>query len=459
MTHHVPSLAGAPGLDDLAAGRPSQWFNPSRGSLDEALATEAARSAGVTLAAVDEAAARLRRWAPWVERNFPATRATAGTIESPLVAVPAMQRALDAARGAVLGGRLWAKLDSHLPVSGSIKARGGIHEVLQYAEQVIVAEGAAPDVEAAAALDDGAIRRVLGGHGITVGSTGNLGLSIGITGAALGLATTVHMSAEARAWKKDRLRSLGVRVVEHADDYSVAVAQARAAAAADQGVHFVDDEHSASLLLGYAVAGRRLAGQLAALGQVVDARHPLVVHLPCGVGGGPGGVMLGLASVFGPAAHCLFAEPTHSPCLQLSLATGLGDRVQVADLGLDNRTLADGLAVGRSSGLVAPLAQVLVDGAFSLDDDQMLRHVARLHRSEGIDVEPSAAAGFDGPHRLLAAPASAREALGLDDEALAQATHVVWCTGGSMVPADEMARMVTAGERLLDADEAGPLTD
>lgn len=436
-----------PLLDELIALKEISWFNPA------VVATKLALpDVGLTAADVADASARLARFAPYIARVFPETAASQGMIESGIVAAAKFQQALEQRYALPHSGALWLKLDSHLPISGSIKARGGIYEVLQYAEQLALEAGLLQLDDDYARLDSAAFRDFFSQYQIAVGSTGNLGMSIGIMAAKLGFQATVHMSLDARQWKKDRLRAQGVTVREYEADYSVAVEQGRQQVATDSRCHFIDDENSRHLFLGYAVAAERLQQQLAVAAITVDAEHPLFVYLPCGVGGGPGGVAFGLKLAFGDAVHCVFAEPTHSPCMLLGVYTGLHDAVAVQDLGIDNITAADGLAVGRPSGFVGRAMQRLIDGYYTVSDEELYRLLALLVHSEGVRLEPSALAGAPGLARVLAEQQGYRERMGLTPEQLAQATHLIWATGGSMVPQPEMDAYLAKGQALLQAE-------
>jgi len=430
-----------PVVSQLQTLKAITWFNPHAAPAEQGL-----KHVGLTRQDAQEAEARLQRFAPLLAQAFPETAAAGGIIESPVVAIPAMQQWLTTTEKGAIPGALWLKKDSHLPVSGSVKARGGIYEVLAHAERLAIAAGLLTEEADYRLLLSPRLREFFGQQRIAVGSTGNLGLSIGIISATLGFDVTVHMSADARAWKKEKLRSHGVRVVEYAEDYGVAVAQGRREAEQDPHCFFIDDENSRTLFLGYAVAGLRLRAQLQAAGRTVDAAHPLFVYLPCGVGGGPGGIAFGLKLAFGDDVHCFFAEPTHSPCMLLGMSTGLHEAVSVADIGLDNKTAADGLAVGRASGFVGRAMAQLIDGCYTLSDETMYRLLAALATTENICLEPSALAGMAGPQRLSADYLASHR---LSAETMARATHLVWATGGGMVPEDEMQAYLATGRREL----------
>lgn len=433
-------IARYPLVEELVALNETTWFNPGTTSLAEGLPY-----VGLTQADVEDAHARLTRFAPYLAIAFPETAASGGIIESELVAIPAMQKRLESAYGQTINGELLLKKDSHLPVSGSIKARGGIYEVLAHAEKLALEAGLLSTDDDYSVLLTPQFKQFFSQYSIAVGSTGNLGLSIGIMSACIGFKVTVHMSADARAWKKAKLRSHGVIVVEYAQDYGVAVEQGRKASASDPNGFFIDDENSRTLFLGYAVAGQRLKAQFAQQGRVVDAEHPLFVYLPCGVGGGPGGVAFGLKLAFGDNVHCFFAEPTHSPCMLLGVYTGLHDAISVQALGIDNVTAADGLAVGRASGFVGRAMQRLLDGFYTLDDQTMYDLLAMLAQEEDIRLEPSALAGMAGPQRVCAS-AEYHRLQHFTPSQLDNATHIVWATGGGMVPQEEMAQYLAKGQ-------------
>ncbi|EPJ9674654.1 TPA: D-serine ammonia-lyase [Citrobacter freundii] len=432
-------IAQYPLVEDLVALRETTWFNPGTTSLAEGLPY-----VGLTEEDVKGAHARLARFAPYLAKAFPETAVTGGIIESEVVAIPAMQQRLEKQYGQKISGEILLKKDSHLPISGSIKARGGIYEVLTHAEKLAREAGMLTPEEDYSVLLSPKFTAFFSQYSIAVGSTGNLGLSIGIMSARIGFNVTVHMSADARAWKKAKLRSHGVTVVEYEEDYGVAVEQGRKAAESDPNCFFIDDENSRTLFLGYAVAGQRLKAQFEQQGRVVDADHPLFVYLPCGVGGGPGGVAFGLKLAFGDNVHCFFAEPTHSPCMLLGVYTGLHDKIAVQEIGIDNQTAADGLAVGRASGFVGRAMERLLDGLYTLSDRSMYDMLGWLAQEEDIRLEPSALAGMAGPQRVCAST-DYQQMQGISAEQLNNATHLVWATGGGMVPEAEMAQYLAKG--------------
>ncbi|HFG1325072.1 TPA: D-serine dehydratase, partial [Klebsiella pneumoniae] len=125
-----------PLVQDLIALKETTWFNPATTTLAEGLPY-----VGLTADDVQDAHARLQRFAPYLAAAFPETAASCGIIESEVVAIPAMKRSLEQKFGQPISGELLLKKDSHLPISGSIKARGGIYEVLTHAEKLALEAG------------------------------------------------------------------------------------------------------------------------------------------------------------------------------------------------------------------------------------------------------------------------------------------------------------------------------
>lgn len=426
------------------------WLNPNYLEYQEAIA-----KIPITEADVQAAEERLIKFAPYIARVFPETKGQGGIIESPILRIPQMKEQMEEMfEQKVVCENLLLKCDSHLPISGSIKARGGIYEVLKHGEDLAAEFGELSKDQDYSILDNDRFRNFFSQYSIVVGSTGNLGLSIGIMSAKLGFNVTVHMSGDAKQWKKDLLRSKGVTVIEYLSDYSKAVEEGRRQAEKDPKSYFVDDEKSINLFLGYAVAALRLKEQLKNLNVLVDNDHPLFVYLPCGVGGGPGGVAFGLKLIYQDYVHCFFAEPTHSPCMLIGCMTGEHDKVCVQDFGIDNLTDADGLAVGRPSSFIGKIMENLLSGIYTVNDDMLFRMLSYLADTEEISLEPSALAGVPGVFQLFKSDAGKKYIIdqGLKDK-MQNATHIIWATGGNMVPKPEMDSYYQKGRDLNLAAE------
>lgn len=419
-----------PVVEKLSGEKEVAWINPKHVPF-------AKSSLDIHMADIEDAEMRLAKFAPFIMKCFPETQNDNGMIESALTPIPRMQEALKETYGADIPGHLFLKQDSHLAIAGSIKARGGIYEVLKHTEELAFEAGLLKSTDDYARLAEPECRKFFSQYTIQVGSTGNLGLSIGISSAAIGYKVIVHMSADARQWKKDMLRKHGVVVKEYESDYSEAVKEGRRLSDADPKSYFVDDENSVNLFMGYAVAARRLRKQLEDRAVEVDEEHPMFVYIPCGVGGAPGGVTFGLKEMWGDNVHCFFVESVQAPAMLLGMASGLHNKICVQDIDLTGLTHADGLAVGRPSGFVGKVMEPLLSGEFTLADKWLYEYMRVLLDAEGIFLEPSACAAFAGPVKLLAheeTRAYIREN-GLEDK-MTRATHIVWATGGSLVPED-----------------------
>lgn len=410
-------------LEDVTNLKPVLWKNPRCDKASNVLP-----NLEIKYEDIIDAKDRLLRFAPLIKKLFPETED--GIIESPLVEILYMKEEIEKNYNSI-NGKVYLKCDSHLKVAGSIKARGGIYEVLKHAEDIAIKCGMLSITDDYSKLSNKEFKELFSGYSIGVGSTGNLGLSIGIMSAALGFKVNVHMSRDAKEWKKKLLRSKGAKVIEYDDDYSKAVEEGRRQCEGDERAYFIDDENSKTLFLGYSVAALRLKEQLDSMGITVDKNNQMYVYLPCGVGGAPGGIAFGLKHVFKDNVHCYFVEPTHAPCMLLGLISQRFSGMHVKDYGIDNITEADGLAVGSPSKLVANIADKLIDGVYTIEDSSLFKLLAMLKDSQDIKIEPSAASSLLGP-TLIDAPNSA--------------IHICWATGGSFLPDEIYNEMYKRGK-------------
>jgi len=424
-----------PALRPVIKAQPVLWLNPDKKRVSDSFPLPLGK------ADMEKGQAFMDQYASYIAKIFPDTAATHGHIFSPLRTLDKFSN-LRSGGTHKTSGRFFLKCDHALPVAGSIKARGGFFEVLQFAHQVAVSKGFIQENETAD-FSYPEIKALFSQYTIGVGSTGNLGLSIGIISAKLGFRVNVYMSHDAKEWKKKKKKKNGAHVIEEEGDFGVAIAKGRKETTRNPLGYFVDDENSSRLFLGYSLAAFEVQKQLSQLKIKIDEEHPLFVYSPCGVGGSPGGVMFGLKMIYGDAVHSFFVEPTHSPAVLTGLITGLKEKISVHDIGLDNLTEADGLAVGRPSAFASEIIKKLVSGIYTIEDSMLFQLLKELNDTEQIFIEPSATAGLIGPEQVLASDYLLQNKIDPS-----KVTHLAWSTGGDLVPEKTRKQFLQRGDHI-----------
>ena len=79
-----------------------------------------------------------------------------------------------------------------------------------------------------------------------------------------------------------------------------------------------------------------------------------------------------------------------------------------------------------------------LEGCYTIADETMFKLLTLLADTEGIRLEPSALAGMTGPIQVIRNEVPKAN--------LPTATHLVWGTGGSMVPENEMNMYYETGK-------------
>ena len=152
-----------------------------------------------------------------------------------------------------LGFTVWVKHENHTP-AGAFKIRGG----LTYFETL--------------AREQPALA------GVICATRGNHGQSVGLAARRHGLAATIVVPKENSSEKNAAMRALGVRLVEHGDDFQAAREHATALAVA-QGLHMVPSFHP-ELIRGV------MTGWVEFFESFGRGAEPQVLFVPIGLGSG-----------------------------------------------------------------------------------------------------------------------------------------------------------------------------
>ncbi len=113
----------------------------------------------------------------------------------------------------------------------------------------------------------------------------------------------------------------------------------------------------------------------------------------------------------------------------MGLYIQLQDKISIEDIGLTNKTIADGLTVGRPSGFVGKTLNKVIDGCYTCQDAYLNKLLKEFYFTEGVFLEPSAVIGMKGVELIQNSSYFKN-----NDITPNSVTYIIWRTGGSLIP-------------------------
>lgn len=212
--------------------------------------------------------------------------------------------------------------------------------------------------------------------GVVAFSSGNHAQGVAAAAQLLGLPATIVMPADAPAFKRERTKSYGARVVLYDRDRESREAIANGIAS-ESGATLVPPFDDPNIIAGQGTVGLEIVEDLRVLGLAAD-----IVSAPASGGGLMAGIALAIHHGF-PQAKLFTAEPDGYDDHARSLASGERQRHQAK-----NRTFCDALMAPEPGELTFAINRRLVAGGVTATDAEVAQAMAFAFRELKLVVEP-----------------------------------------------------------------------
>jgi threonine dehydratase len=218
--------------------------------------------------------------------------------------------------------------------------------------------------------------------GVVAFSSGNHAQGVAAAAQLLGLPATIVMPADAPAFKREKTKSYGARVVLYDRDRESREEIAQKIAS-ESGATLVPPFDDPRIIAGQGTVGLEIAEDLHALGLAVD-----IVSAPASGGGLMAGIALAIHHHF-PQARLFTAEPEGYDDHARSLASGQRQRHQAK-----NRTFCDALMAPEPGELTFAINRKLVAGGVTASDAEVTQAMAFAFRELKLVAEPGGSVAF-----------------------------------------------------------------